>query len=240
MRGRYQLILSCEHAGSEVPQNFRSLFEGASELLESHRGSDIGAYELAEQLAVRFGVPLFSQPVTRLLVDVNRSLYRRTLFSEVTRSLKTELKAHLLSDYYYPYRNSVEKEIAEQIKKGFCVIHISQHSFTPVFKGSVRNTDVGILYNPQRPQEKALAKLWKNELIKLESKLRVRFNYPYLGKPDGLPAHFRRKFSFDQYIGYEFEINQKIPLGNKLAWKRFKNLIADSLDQLLEKHSGMI
>ena len=39
----YLLVLSCEHAHNRVPARYRHLFD--AELLESHRGYDLGALE---------------------------------------------------------------------------------------------------------------------------------------------------------------------------------------------------
>jgi hypothetical protein len=43
--------------------------------------------------------------------------------------------------------------------------------------------------------------------------LRVRRNYPYLGKADGFTTYLRRHFPVDRYAGVEFEVNPKHPLG---------------------------
>lgn len=41
------LIVSCEHAVNTVPQAYRNLFAPHLELLETHRGFDLGAQSLA-------------------------------------------------------------------------------------------------------------------------------------------------------------------------------------------------
>ena len=35
------------------------------------------------------------------------------------------------------------------------VLHVAVHSFTPVLHGERRNADVGLLYDPARPRERA-------------------------------------------------------------------------------------
>jgi hypothetical protein len=39
--------------------------------------------------------------------------------------------------------------------------------------------------------------------------MRVRRNYPYLGKTDGLTTYLRRQFPAEQYLGIELEVNQR-------------------------------
>ena len=96
------------------------------------------------------------------------------------------------------------------------VVHVSSHSFTPVLDGRRRNADIGLLYDPARPGERALCARWTRTLGARVKPLRVRRNYPYEGKNDGLTSHLRRRFSAAQYVGVEIEINQKHVLRNRL------------------------
>jgi len=233
MKPKTRLIISCEHAGNHIPDAFQHLFRDFSGRLQTHRGWDIGALDLAEHLSQDSRALLFSHKVTRLLVDVHRSLYRRTLFSEVTKSQSKPVRQAILELYYYPYRNALESAVRRAIDDGYRVVHISQHSFTPILNGQVRHGDIGLLYNPGRQWEKPFAAAWKKQIQQQDPTLRVRYNYPYLGKPDGLPACFRRLFDDKHYIGFELEINQKIPLGSQTTWQHFKEVIARSLQQAL-------
>ncbi|HQO04445.1 MAG TPA: N-formylglutamate amidohydrolase, partial [Spirochaetota bacterium] len=45
------LLLTCEHGGNIIPEGFRPLFTGDRNVLNSHRGYDIGALEAARLLA---------------------------------------------------------------------------------------------------------------------------------------------------------------------------------------------
>ena len=92
--------------------------------------------------------------------------------------------------------------VAEDI---FAVIH----SFTPVLNGVERDADVGILYDPSRPAEAKLADVLIKSILEREPSLRIRKNYPYLGKSDGLTTTLRQKFG-TSYAGLEIEINQKL------------------------------
>lgn len=202
------IVLSCEHGGNEVPERYKDLFQNADENLKSHRGYDIGALELFELIENDYVVYKQYATTTRLLVDVNRSLYRRTLFSEYTKCLPNKEKKLILEHYYYAFRRSFEEKMASLWRQGKSVLHLSVHSFTPSLNGEIRQTDFGILYNPERAEEKVFAQLWKAELNRLLPDYRVRFNYPFRGKPDGHVRYFRDREK-EKYLGIEFEMNQK-------------------------------
>ena len=203
-----KVVLSCEHAVNIIPPKYQKLFRGAEEMLQTHRGYDLGALNLYKLLQKDDVSYCQSATTSRLLVDVNRSLYRRTLFSEFTKPLDQSLKIEILEEYYYGFRSPFEEKIYQFWKQNYTVIHLSVHSFAPELNGEIRQTDFGILYHPGRPQEKQFAKIWKQELLKLMPEFRVRFNYPYQGKPDGHVRYFRDREE-DKYIGLEFEMNQK-------------------------------
>lgn len=202
-------MLSCEHGGNNIPDKYIYLFKNRKDILNSHRGYDIGAlglFKVLDSLPISFSG--YSAD-SRLLVDLNRSIHRRTLFSELTKHLCRSEKDEILADYYYAYRKPFAKKIEELIMKKHKVYHISIHSFTPQLNGLIRNADLGILYHPGRPSEKDFAKKWKRQLYKVLPNYKVRFNYPYLGKPDGHVAYFRKIYADDQYVGIELELNQK-------------------------------
>ncbi len=91
------------------------------------------------------------------------------------------------------------------------MIHISSHSFTPELNGKVRRADVGLLYDPGRRGEAELCARWKAVARGNRApELRVRRNYPYAGKGDGLTSHLRRRFPRGAYVGIELEVNQSI------------------------------
>jgi predicted N-formylglutamate amidohydrolase len=205
------ILITAEHGGNLVPDDYQHLFNDHSQLLQTHRGYDVGSWQLAEELfkANLENVKMFGTKVTRLLVDVNRSLWRRTLFSVVTKKLDKKEKNKILENYYHAYRQPIYNFVQQEISKGFNLIHLAVHSFTPVLNGMERNADIGLLYNPQRKSECTFSKEWKNSLKKVYPRWNIRFNYPYRGKPDGLTAHLRKLYPDNRYLGIEFEMNQK-------------------------------
>lgn len=225
------LVLTCEHGGNKVPAAYTALFEGHQELLASHRGYDIGAKELFEELKELAHAAFFAD-TTRLLVELNRSLHHNSLFSSITNNLPPLQKRQMLQEHYHPYREAVEARIQELVESGKQVLHISVHSFTPVLQGEVRRADIGLLYDPKRSLEKSFCHNWKKHLQKLNPALQVRFNYPYRGIADGFPTYLRRKFPENQYLGIELEVNQKFPLGDTLQWQQVQQIMKESLQQV--------
>lgn len=224
-----RFVISCEHGGNQIPHAYQHFFHGFESLLNSHRGYDFGASQMAKAISDELNAPLFVSSTSRLLIDLNRSISHPNLFSEVTRGLPSGIKRKILARYYLPYRNKVETSIAEAIQRGIRVIHISSHSFTPELNGEVRKADIGLLYDPSKCAEQTLCQHWQKSLKEAAPDLIIRRNYPYSGKADGFTAYLRRRFSMASYAGIELEINQKYYLNEKLRWKEVRHVILETL-----------
>jgi predicted N-formylglutamate amidohydrolase len=210
-----KLLLSCEHAVNDIPEDFAHYFKAHHALLNTHRGIDFGALQVANQLSQSLGCDLITASVSRLLIDFNRSLTHPHCFSEISLACRDEEKNALITKYYQPYRNKFEQSVRDFVKKGYQVCHVSVHSFTPIWHGETRRADVGLLYDPQRPSELHFAKGWQNLL---KQHVKVRRNYPYRGTSDGFTVSLRKQFKDADYLGIELEMNQAISQDpNKLA-----------------------
>lgn len=227
-----EIIVTCEHGGTNVPREYVHLFTGRKKLLNSHKSYDRGAIELAKVIAGGFDARLYCSTTTRLLVDLNRSEGHPKLFSAISRKLDRRDRHLVLERYYRPYRNSIESFIAGEIITGKTVLHFAVHTFTPVLNGVRRRTDIGLLYDPSRTKERAIC-ISLQKALTLNNRLTVRRNYPYLGRTDGLVTYFRKRFSGDRYIGMELEINQKYVTGDKTAWKELKFRIIKALTSVI-------
>lgn len=224
------LILTCEHAGNEVPKEYRQLFLKGRPALNSHRGFDPGALDLFVHLRELAFFSKF-QMVTRLLVEVNRSLHNPQLFSDFSENLSEGEKKKLLEDHYFPYRFSVEDEMRKRISQGNEILHLSVHSFTPILHGQVRRADVGLLYDPARAGEKKLCRALKRTMNHYDPGLLVRFNYPYRGTADGFTTFLRKKFP-QHYHGVEIEVNQRFAHDNSFP-SALKDVIFRALSEIL-------
>ncbi|NRD24823.1 N-formylglutamate amidohydrolase [Winogradskyella litoriviva] len=226
-----KLVLTCEHGGNEIPYAYIKYFKNKA-ILETHRGYDLGALDMFQTLVPLCDATYFST-ISRLLVELNRSLHHKNLFSEFTKNISQSEKTEIIQTYYLPYRTAVENNIQRYIAKGEAVLHLSIHSFTSVLNSVERNCDIGLLYDSSKKPEQQFCKDFKAELKKQNSNLKVRFNYPYLGKADGFTTYLRKQFS-DNYIGIEIEVNQKFTNENKIDLA-FKNAIFKAIHCIKSK-----
>jgi len=227
------LVLACEHASKRVPLRFQKLFRRRESLLDSHRGWDPGALELAHHLARQFEAPLFRGVVTRLLVDLNRSLPSPTLFSEYALRLEEKQRLDLLARYWEPYRHAVRRCLEEELERGRTVLHFSVHSFTPKLRGEARRTDVGLLFDPARSAEARFCRALRAALQRELPELRIDMNEPYSGVSDGLTTTLRAEFPKTRYLGIEFEVNQRFARGERERWRALQRKIGRALEQTL-------
>jgi predicted N-formylglutamate amidohydrolase len=196
-------------------------------VLDSHRGLDYGALEVARAFGRRLGVAPFTATTSRLVVDLNRSPHHRNVFSEYTRVLGAEERAAAMAAHYWPYRNSVERAVDGAVASGRSVLHVSSHSFTPVLNGEVRNCDVGFLYDPARPIEVSFIDAWYDAVRAAAPRLVLRRNYPYRGTSDALVTYLRRRHGAYAYGGVELEVNHK-HVGSR-GWRSLVSMLTETL-----------
>lgn len=227
-------LITCEHGGNAVPEAYRTLFRGREDLLASHRGFDPGALFTAEMLSGRLDAPLFAANITRLLVDLNRSPGHSRLFSEVTQPLSPKTRQDILAAFYHPHREAVTAAVSDLLSRGHRVVHVASHSFTPILDSVERHGDIGLLYDPERPDERALCLAWQRELLREEPTLVVRRNYPYKGVADGLVTALRHRFG-ERYLGVELEVNQRFVASGRQDLERVSDLLTRALAFVLEQ-----
>jgi predicted N-formylglutamate amidohydrolase len=206
MKMKPTIVISCEHGGNTVPSAYAHCFHGAHAVLQSHRGWDPGAVGVAQGLAHALSAPIKTCQATRLLIEPNRSLGHPELYSEFTLHLTQPSKDHLLETIYHPFRNSVIEDVRESPKP---VLHLSVHSFTPIWNDVVRTVDIGLLFDPGRKLEVHCAEQLRAVLRKMLEDYQIKFNEPYRGIDDGFTTYLRTQFPDEAYAGIEIEINQK-------------------------------
>ncbi len=227
------LVVSCEHGGHRVPAAYRAAFAGAEALLLTHRGWDPGALVLARQMATALGAPLFAATTTRLLVDLNRSMGHRQLFSTISRGLAAAERKLIVAQHYRPHRDAVEGAIGQVIAAQGAVVHVASHSFTPVLDGVPRRADVAWLYDPRRRGEAWLVQRWMQAFAHHAPGLQLRRNYPYQGRGDGLTALLRKRFSGAAYVGIELEVSQRFVQQGGAPWRALRAALVASLQTAL-------
>lgn len=208
-------VVTCEHASNRLPRACGSL--GLSEAFQrSHWAWDIGAARLARVCARRLGAPLHLGRYSRVLVDLNRSpdhprvipLRAGGRVVPGNLGLSAAERRRRIVRYHRPYRNAVLAEVRKLVLRHGACLHLSVHTFTPVWKGRERPFDVGLLYDPARPCERELARRLRRRLR--DAGIDARLNRPYLGTSDGLTTGCRRLFPARRYAGIEIEVNQRL------------------------------
>ena len=224
-----KVVVTCEHGGNRVPKRYLKYITDAG-INNTHRAYDAGAYDLYQAISGSFADFRRSSGISRLLIDFNRSLNNRNIFSVYSRNIP-EIDLLKLVDLYKKYRESVTGFINFSIKRKSTVFHLSIHTFVPELDGIKRHNDIGILFDPKIKEEKSVASKWKSIMSDINPEYKIRLNYPYLGISDGFTTHLRKLFATG-YIGIELEVNQKHVVKNRIK-PEIKETIVQSLRNLI-------
>jgi hypothetical protein len=71
------------------------------------------------------------------------------------------------------------------------------------------------------------------QLTQRAPELRLRRNYPYQGRGDGLTALLRKRHPDDTYVGIELEVNQRIVALGGEPWYAVRAKLIESLAKTL-------
>jgi predicted N-formylglutamate amidohydrolase len=208
------LVLTCEHASNAVPPGVD--LGVSAEVLASHCAWDHGTREIAVGLAARFGAPLHLGVWTRMYVDLNRFAHNPKVIPENAFGepvpgnvgLSEAERKHRLDEVHAPWRAAAQASMAHMLAAHGRCVHLSVHSFTPRLGDEVRDYDMGILYDPDRPADVEAADILVKGLQR--SGLSVRRNEPYLGTGDGLTTASRERFGAAWYAGIEVETSHRV------------------------------
>jgi predicted N-formylglutamate amidohydrolase len=237
--GREHVVVSCEHASFRIPPALRHLGV-APAARRSHVAWDPGAAEIARQCAAAVGAPLHLGRWSRLVVDLNRSLDHPKLIATESfgievpgnAGLSTQEREERVRRFWWPYRRAVDADLARAMSRYGRCLHVSVHSFTPVAHGRVRPTEIGLLFDPSRRRERAVAEALRAFLRTDAPRLAVHANRPYRGTSDGFTTHLRRAHAASRYAGVEVEVNQKL-LTSRAKVERLARLVARCLAEVL-------
>lgn len=206
-----RILVTCEHASNRVPEMCATVLEQFVRQAEQHQIYDWGAPSIARALENRLQVPLLEGVITRLAIDLNRSVSSAELFSAPIVQASEVLKARLIAEYFLPFRSQAEDIIRGWIEDSHAVLHLSIHSFTPIYQGRSREIDFGVLYDQSRPQEVVVANALLEFHKRYHADLRVAANQPYQGTDDGHVTALRKRFG-SSYAGIEVEYSQGLDL----------------------------
>lgn len=181
------VIFLCDHASNALPPRYGDLGLPPAEF-QRHIAYDIGAAWMTRAMAAVFDAPAVMTTFSRLLIDPNRGGDDPTLVMRLSdgaivpgnaRIDDAEI-AHRRETYWRPYREAVSRMIGEMTATGVNPIVVSNHSFTPFWKGVPRPWHVGILWDndPRLPLPFIAA-------LQAEGDLVVGDNEPYDGALEG-------------------------------------------------------
>lgn len=143
-----EVLLVCEHAGRAIPEALGDL--GVTrDVLDSHRGWDIGAEQVARGVAERLGATLIIQRYSRLVIDANRPPDSAAAVPEISdgaaipgnRFLSADERRARVSEIFEP----MDRELARSFKAAERRAAFSVHSFTQRMGGRERPWRAGFL-----------------------------------------------------------------------------------------------
>ncbi len=181
-----RVILVCEHASKHFPQRYNDL--GLSEADKtSHAAWDPGAFCLSEKLSKLLDAALVVSTVSRLVYDCNRPPTSPDAMRDISEQIEIPGNRNLtqaqmrerVDTVYLPFVSLLTQTIK---KHGNAPIIVTIHSFTKIYNGHVRDTEIGIIHDKDSELAMTMVSLAQNQ-----SNWRVDLNEPY-SQQDGV-AH---------------------------------------------------
>jgi len=226
-------LIICDHASNRIPDEYKNLGLG-EEILTTHIAYDLGVKEVATHLSKYLQCPLVMSNFSRLLIDANRGIDDPTLIMKISDGkiirgnenisfLKNcSEKKHRVANYYNIYHNKISEIINRLLNKNIIPAIISIHSFTPLFGGNKRSTELGILWD----SDNRLPDIFFNYFNKNYKDIIIGNNKPYTGrmKNDTLYRHATKQGLANILI----EIRQDL-IVDSVKQKKFSKLISKPL-----------
>ena len=186
-QGAGPALLLCEHAANHIPARYEGLGLSA-EARDSHAAWDPGARDVALALSRALDAPLVAGGVSRLVYDCNRPPEAASATPEKSelvevpgnRDLTAEARAERVETVYRPFCAAVSAAIADRRARNLPTVLITVHSFTPVYYGQPRETEIGILHDADSRMADAML-----ERASTLPNRRIARNDPY-GPEDGV------------------------------------------------------
>lgn len=143
---RRGVVLLCEHAGRDVPEAWNRL--GLSEeYFGTHFSHDIGAADLTHALSARLDAPAFLARYSRLFYDINRARRSWDCIRPDMGGIPVPGNENL-ADAERDLRDALvrapfDHAVLRRARKGDLLIDI--HSFSRIYDGRLRETEIGVL-----------------------------------------------------------------------------------------------
>ena len=181
--GRGRLLLVCDHASNEIPENYDDLGLEPDHLRD-HIAWDIGAAELTRALSEAFDAPAVLARFSRLLIDPNREPDSPTLIPAASDGVAIPGNSEIdpserdrrIKSFYAPFHDAVAAQVAKMKAAGTVPLVIGMHSYTPVMNGQPRPWQAGLLWNRDPRLATAFLEAFK------ERGIQAGDNEPYSGR----------------------------------------------------------
>ena len=228
------MVLVCEHAGIELPEQLNGAYPEA--LLASHYGCDIGARDLTRAMADALGVTAVLARYSRLVIDCNRRLDDPSLLLPTAEGRPVAANTGLdeaarqarIDAIYAPFHARVEQTLARHMDAGIVPTYVAIHSFTPQLGGLQRPWDIGLMWDCD---ERAAA--WVARRLRETTTLAVGMNEPYSGKaPQDFSVDYHAERNALPNVAIEVRQDH---LASASGIARFAAVLADALRPLLER-----
>ncbi|MFK7984873.1 MAG: N-formylglutamate amidohydrolase [Sandaracinaceae bacterium] len=200
------ILVTCEHATQRMPDGY-AWPAADRRLVDTHWAYDLGALELASELAGSFSAREVSSRFSRLLIDPNRPEDSPTLFRAdaeggpvaLNQDVSKTERARRIEGLWRPYHAAVDRLVADSRAP----ILVSMHTFTRFYEGAWRDLEIGVLFD----RDEALAEQIAEALSR--AGLQVALNEPYSGK-GGLMYAVDRHARVHGRRCVEFEVRQDL------------------------------
>ncbi len=229
-----RILLLCEHASLRLPAPWNWPQEDAW-IVGTHWSIDLGARELTLELAAELNASAVLARFSRLLIDANRPPDSPTLLREEAEGRSVHLnknadddeRTRRLRDYYRPYHRRIDSFLEAQPEASI----LSVHTFTPVYEGTRRSCEIGVLFN----REAELGRRFANELG--DRGWQSALNEPYSGA-DGFAFSPEMHGERHRRTWLELEIRQDIAVDRTRRAQALKAIAAAVRTTFVPERTG--
>jgi predicted N-formylglutamate amidohydrolase len=152
--GRGRIVLACDHASNFLPVEYGTLGLDAAEM-QRHIAWDPGALPVATELSRLLDAPLVASRISRLVIDCNRPLEAADLIpalSEATvipgnKDIDAAERRRRIVQAHQPFHDAIDAVLDEREGRGDESWLVSIHSYTPVYRGVPRPSEIGIIHD---------------------------------------------------------------------------------------------
>lgn len=202
-------VFTCEHATNLLPEWQAEPDE--RRLLADHWGWDIGAADLTRALVALTGSCGVLSHFSRLVCDPNRHPGESSFVVDAidgrrlsfNRSVDDAERRRREQRYFEPYHAAIDRTLLRRRALGAPVRLCSIHSFTPVYLGSARAMEIGVLFDAHDVHA------WRLEGALAEQGFEVALNAPYSGR-EGLIYAAQRHGRAHDLVYLELEVRQDL------------------------------